>query len=119
MPGGRFPICGSRKQHPYWEEGQKTGGEDGGLSGNKGQNPRGERRTEKRGPPSVPTTPLWSRLYWCKARLVSTGSKGSQVRGRAEGVILGTNADSTLLSFCIQIILVFISVLVKELPYLE
>ena len=27
--------------------------------------------------------------------------------------------DSTLLSFCIQIILVFISVLVKELPYLE
>ena len=34
-------------------------------------------------------------------------------------MILGTNADSTLLSFCIQIILVFISVLVKELPYLE
>lgn len=93
VPGGCFPIGRSRKQHPYWEEGWKTGGEDDGLSGNKGQNPGGEKRTEKRGPPSVPTTPLRSLLYWCKARLVSTGSKGSQGRGRAEGLILGTNAN--------------------------
>ena len=65
--------------------------------------------------------PLQSLLHKSKARLVSARSKGPRGGCGAEDLILGANAnrDLTSLSFCTRIVLVFVSVLVKELHILN